>query len=86
MTKTERTQEATRMFYEICERNDFKVVDDGFGYWYVAKQGKGYAHEMFQVQRRGFEVVINFCECEEALQFAKDLEIELENIKRMFDI
>ena len=41
---------------------------------------------MFQVQRRGFEVVINFCECEEALQFAKDLEIELENIKRMFDI
>tara|TARA_R110000764_G_scaffold189205_2_gene274456 strand:+ start:574 stop:834 length:261 start_codon:yes stop_codon:yes gene_type:complete len=86
MTKTERTQEATRMFYEICERNDFKVVDDGFGYWYVAKQGSMREKYMFQVQRRGFEIDTNFCECGLALQFAKDLAIELENIKRMFDI
>ena len=39
MTKKERIQEATRMFYEFVERNGFIADDDGFGYWMVAKQG-----------------------------------------------
>ena len=86
MTKKERTKEATRLFYEICEQRGFIAEDEGFGYWYVTKQGSGYEHEMFQVQRRGFEIITHLCKCEEALQFAKDLEIELDNIKRMLDI
>ena len=86
MTKTERTQEATRMFYEICDRNGFIAEDEGFGYWMVAKQGSVRADEMFQVQRRGFEVVTHLCECENALEFAKQLNGALENWKRMFEL
>ena len=84
MTKTERTQEITRMFYEYCVRNGFEAVDEGFGYWYVAKQGV--MKEMFQVTRREFEVITRFCECEETLEFARGLNGELENWKRMMEL
>ena len=86
MTKTERTQEVTRMFYEYCEQRGFIADDEGFGYWCVAKQGSVRSDQMFQVQRRGFEVVTNFCECEETLEFARGLNGELENWKRMMEL
>ena len=86
MTKTEKNQEVTRMFYEYCEQRGFIADDEGFGYWCVAKQGSVRSDQMFQVQRRGFEVVTNFCECEETLEFARELNGELENWKRMMEL
>ncbi len=86
MTKTEKNQEVTRMFYEYCEQRGFIADDEGFGYWMVAKQGSVRADEMFQVHRRGFEVVTHLCECENALEFAKQLDGVLENWKRMFEL
>tara|TARA_B100000497_G_C7477142_1_gene293324 strand:+ start:183 stop:443 length:261 start_codon:yes stop_codon:yes gene_type:complete len=86
MTKTEKNQEVTRMFYEYCEQRGFIADDEGFGYWMVAKQGSARADEMFQVSRRGFEVVTHLCECENALEFAKQLDGVLENWKRMFEL
>ena len=87
MTKKERIQEATRMFYEFVERNGFIADDEGFGYWMVAKQGACRADQMFQVNRRngGFDVCTHLCECEEALGFAKELEGHMENVKRMME-
>ncbi len=86
MTKKEKNQEVTRMFYEYCEQRGFIADDEGFGYWMVAKQGSVRADEMFQVQRRGFEVVTHLCECENTLEFAKQLDGVLENWKRMFEL
>lgn len=88
MTKTARIKEATRMFYEFVERNDFIAEDEGFGYWMVAKQGADRADQMFQVNRGNgdFDVCTHLCECEEALEFAKRLEEHMENVKRMMEL
>ena len=88
MTKTERIQEATRLFYEFVDQRGFIADDEGFGYWMVAKQGSVRADKMFQVSRRngGFEVCTHLCECENALEFAKELEGHMENVKRMFEL
>ncbi len=86
MTKTARIKEATRMFYEFVEKNGFMADDEGFGYWMVAKQGSTRADEMFQVNRGDFDVCTHLCECEEALEFAKGLEVEMENVKRMMEL
>ena len=88
MTKTARIKEATRMFYEFVERNDFIAEDEGFGYWMVAKQGADQADQMFQVNRGNgdFDVCTHLCECEEALEFAKRLEEHMENVKRMMEL
>ena len=86
MTKTERIQEATRLFYEFVDQRGFIADDEGFGYWMVAKQGSVRADEMFQVQRRGFDVCTHLCECENALEFAKELDGHMENVKRMMNL
>jgi len=88
MTKTARIKEATRMFYEYCQREGFMADDEGFGYWMVSKQGSTRADEMFQVNRGNgdFDVCTHLCECEEALEFAKELEVEMENVKRMMEL
>ena len=88
MTKKERIQEATRMFYEFVESKGFMADDDGFGYWMVAKQGAVTNDQMFQVTRRNgaFDVCTHLCECEEALGFAKELEGHMENVKRMMNL
>lgn len=88
MTKTARIKEATRMFYEFVEKNGFMADDEGFGYWMVAKQGACRADEMFQVNRGNgdFDVCTHLCECEEALEFAKELEGHMDNVKRMMEL
>ena len=88
MTKKERIQEATRLFYEFIECNDFIAEDDGFGYWMVAKKDDCHPDRMFQVNRRngGFDVCTHLCEGEEALEFAKRLEEHMENVKRMMEL
>ena len=88
MTKKERIQEATRMFYEFVESKGFMADDDGFGYWMVAKQGAYRGDQMFQVSRRngGFDMCTYLCECEETLGFAKELEEYMENVKRMMEL
>ena len=85
MTKTEKTQEVTRLFYEFCEQKGYIAEDDGFGAWVVAKFPAG-LNQMLQVDRRGFAVHTNGCECGKTLKFAKELEIEIENYKRMFEL
>jgi len=54
----------------------------------VSKQGSTRADEMFQVSRGNgdFDVCTHLCECEEALEFAKELEVEMENVKRMMEL
>ena len=88
MTKTARIKEATRMFYEFVEKNGFMADDEGFGYWMVAKQGAFRADEMFQVNRGNgdFDVCTHLSECEEALEFAKELEGHMDNVKRMMEL
>ena len=88
MTKTARIKEATRLFYEFVEKNGFMADDEGFGYWMVAKQGACRADEMFQVNRGNgdFDVCTHLCECEEALEFAKELEGHMDNVKRMMEL
>ena len=86
MTKTERIQEATRLFYEICDNNGFIAEDEGFGSWTVFQKGEARSDQMFQVGRRKFDVCTTFCECEKALQFARKLEVEMENVKRMMEL
>ena len=89
MTKTARIKEATRMFYEFVERNDFIAEDEGFGYWMVGHRSDNhFASGMFQVNRGNgdFDICTYLCEDEDALEFAKRLEEYMENVKRMMEL
>jgi hypothetical protein len=69
MTKTEKNQEVTRMFYEFIESKNFEAHDEGHGYWYVYPKNNQFSTTMFQVTRT-FEINTFGCESEYVLEFA----------------
>lgn len=76
MTKTEKNQEVTRMFYEFIESKRFEAHDEGHGYWYVYPKNNQFSTTMFQVTRT-FEINTFGCESEYVLEFADILKEKL---------
>lgn len=76
MTKAEKNQEVTRMFYEFIDSKGFEAHDEGHGYWYVYPKNNGFSTTMFQVTRT-FEIHTFGCESEHVLEFADQLEEKL---------
>ena len=76
MTKTEKKQEVTRMFYEFIERKGFEAFDEGHGYWYVFPKNNDFNTTRFQVTR-DFEINTFGCESQFVLEFADMLQKQL---------
>jgi ribulose bisphosphate carboxylase small subunit len=85
MTKTEKKQEVTRMFYEFIESKRFEAHDEGHGYWYVYPKNNQFSTTMFQVTR-DFEINTFGCESEHVLEFADILKEKLNEYVRMFNL
>ena len=85
MTKTEKKQEVTRMFYEFIERKGFEAFDEGHGYWYVFPKNNDFNTTRFQVTR-DFEINTFGCYSQFVLEFADQLNQELETYQRMMEL
>ena len=85
MTKTEKNQEVTRMFYEFIESKGFQSHDEGHGYWYVEPKGNDVNTKMFQVTRK-WEVDTFGCESQFVLEFAEQLQKQLNEYVAMFNL
>ena len=86
MTKQEKYQEINRMFYTFCEERGFSVSDEGFGDWVVTKNGSTHHSESFRVSRNTYHIPVQFTEDDKTLEFAKKLEVFLQDLQRMFEI
>lgn len=85
MTKTEKKQEVTRMFYEFIERKGFEAFDEGHGYWYVFPKNNDFNTTRFQVTR-DFEINTFGCESQFVLEFADMLQEQLNEYVAMFNL
>lgn len=85
MTKTEKKQEVTRMFYEFIERKGFEAFDEGHGYWYVFPKNNDFNTTRFQVTR-DFEINTFGCESQFVLEFADMLQKQLNEYVGMFNL
>ena len=85
MTKAEKNKEVTRMFYEFIESKGFEAHDEGHGYWYVHPKNNGFSTTMFQVTRN-WEVDTFGCESEHVLEFADQLQEQLNEYVAMFNL
>lgn len=85
MTKTEKKQEVTRMFYEFIERKGFEAFDEGHGYWYVFPKNNDFNTTRFQVTR-DFEINTFGCESQFVLEFADMLQKQLNEYVAMFNL
>ena len=85
MTKTEKKQEVTRMFYEFIERKGFEAFDEGHGYWYVFPKNNDFNTTRFQVTR-DFEINTFGCENQFVLEFADMLQKQLDEYVAMFNL
>jgi hypothetical protein len=85
MTKTQKKQEVTRIFYEFIESKGFQAHDEGHGYWCVEPKGNDVNTKMFQVTR-DFEVETFGCYNQFVLEFAEQLKRELKNYQRIMEL
>ena len=85
MTKTEKKQEVTRMFYEFIESKGFEAFDEGHGYWYVFPKNNDFNTTRFQVTR-DFEINTFGCESQFVLEFADMLQKQLNEYVAMFNL
>jgi hypothetical protein len=95
MTKKERISEVNKAFYEFCESKGFTAFDEGFGYWLVtpvesdtvSENDDVFSCNVIEVTRHNYEVFLSKDYTKpEILEFAKELEIRLEELQRMFNL